>query len=225
MELMSITVANTVYNITVVNMAENLTKVEEENFVEKGLEDATNKGFAENLLWDSLHQHSETGHLVDLVKRRNSTTPEEETAVGDEETQLPMTAIGYTGMELKEMLVHRRLDSEQLEELDPSNILNELIYDTLCSTLELPYLCVRIAQNAMILCRAGLCHLYLVKDGDEGKELWSQAHSISCEVLDEDPRKIKLSNVVWDTKRGILGHVARTGEAIMIEKMSLVRTI
>ena len=94
-----------------------MTKAEEENFVEKGLEDVTNKGFTENLLWDSLHQHSETGHLEDLLKRRNSTTPEEETAVGDEETQLSMTANGYTVMELKEMLVHQRLDSDQLENL------------------------------------------------------------------------------------------------------------
>ena len=105
----------------------------------------------------------------------------------------------------------------------PSDVvLRELILDTAYNTLELPYMCVKVAQNSLLLSEAGLCNLYLIYDGVRGKELLSMAHSISYEDLYRDPREIKLSHIVWDTRRGVLGHVARTGEAIMLKRMFMV---
>ena len=105
----------------------------------------------------------------------------------------------------------------------PNDFVLKELMDTACNNLELPYRCVKVAQDSLFLSGAGLCNLYLIYDGEEGEELLSMAHSVTCEDLEKDPREIKLSNVMWDNKRGILGHVARTGEEIMIERMSLVR--
>ena len=46
----------------------------------------------------------------------------------------------------------------------------------------------------MILTGAGLCNMYMINDKREGREAWSVAHSVSCEIIDKDPRKNQLRN-------------------------------
>ena len=184
------------------------------------LNDANNQQFTQKILWKF---YSEIGNFDDVYHHWiQKLGMHKEPTSANSYNLMHLFLIAYD-KKYKDMLTYNRLDSDCL---DPPNdhVLKELIYDIVGSVLELPYLCVRIAQNTMILTGAGLCHLYLIYDGKNGKELRSVAHSVTCEDVDKDPKMIKLSNVVWDTKRGILGYVARTGEAIMIERMSLVRT-
>ena len=122
--------------------------------------------------------------------------------------------VTFLGSPLFEQQRPLRRKRDELKSSDERELMYELVMD-ICNDLDVTSLCHKILQNVSILLNADRCSLFLVQGDDDKRTLTSKLFDVnSNSTIEECTGQEQDICVPWG--RGIVGTVAKTGQALNI---------